>query len=476
MPEREITALKEALCQQQELLHKLQNDLDVEREASATAASEALSMILRLQGEKAAVKMEASQYKRLAEEKMTHADEALELFEDLIYQKEMEIACLEYQVQAYRQKLFGLGCSDSECELKIPENLLSMDENVQGNTHPQRSLRRNSMPVLPPAKFLISMKGSPERGRSHSPDIRDIAKVMEEEMGNEISAHSPDTEKKPDNSTVGDMDWYWEQIKKLDERVKEITDYKGITSTDLRKEPRSSSLIRHRSVGLLLDTARETISSAKSSKDRQSEAAPTVPSCSSNVHVFEVPPSQENERGSKGQPKQKRRLKLEGIDQRVGKSDSIPLEDIKTHVNEGSNMAKTMVPPPYQKNSLSKTSDAVVESQAKLPQTSRAPEMVEAERRGSRQELGHESQPKLRQMNETSEIVEVDSQCLRQESGSEGEELKMLKAIQKQLNSIEAEIRSWKAKKPSPSYELPQHSLCEVCILLWFFSLLYVHP
>ena len=57
----EIKALKEALCAQQQLLQKLYNELDVEREASSTAASEALSMILRLQGEKAAVKMEANQ-------------------------------------------------------------------------------------------------------------------------------------------------------------------------------------------------------------------------------------------------------------------------------------------------------------------------------------------------------------------------------------------------------------------------------
>ncbi|CAB4288887.1 unnamed protein product [Prunus armeniaca] len=102
MPETDITALTEALYAQQQLLQKLYSELDQEREASSTAADEALSMILRLQGEKSAMKMEASQYKRLAEEKICHAEEALAIFEDLIYQKEMEIASLEFQLQAYR--------------------------------------------------------------------------------------------------------------------------------------------------------------------------------------------------------------------------------------------------------------------------------------------------------------------------------------------------------------------------------------
>ncbi|CAF2121171.1 unnamed protein product [Brassica rapa] len=49
-------------------------------------------MILRLQEEKAALEMEASQYNRMAEEKMCHAETSLTLFEDLIYRKEMEMA------------------------------------------------------------------------------------------------------------------------------------------------------------------------------------------------------------------------------------------------------------------------------------------------------------------------------------------------------------------------------------------------
>ena len=106
--------MRDTLLAQQQLLEKLYAELDEEREASATATSEALDMILRLQGEIAVVKMEARHYKRVAEEKIGHAEASLEAFEELMYQKEMQIASLEFQVKAYRHKLMSLGCELQE--------------------------------------------------------------------------------------------------------------------------------------------------------------------------------------------------------------------------------------------------------------------------------------------------------------------------------------------------------------------------
>ena len=122
----DVTAMKETLRTQQQLLEKLDAELDEEREASATATSEALDMILRLQGEKAVVKMEASHYKRVAEEKIGHAEASLEAFEELMYQKEMQIASLEFQVKAYRHKLMSLGC-------ELQEDLLLLNRSDQRN-------------------------------------------------------------------------------------------------------------------------------------------------------------------------------------------------------------------------------------------------------------------------------------------------------------------------------------------------------
>lgn len=168
MSETEFSALKETLCAQQELLQKLYEELEAEREASASAVSEALSVILRLEGEKAAVKMESEQYKRLSEQKICHAEESLSIFEDVIYQKEMEVAALDHQVQAYRYKLLSMGCNDLD------------NENVVVET---TSIgRRNSCPV---------------------------SRIVEEEkMSQETCDQGSDS--------------YVEQMRKLDARVKEI--------------------------------------------------------------------------------------------------------------------------------------------------------------------------------------------------------------------------------------------------------------
>ncbi|KAL9224623.1 hypothetical protein vseg_000641 [Gypsophila vaccaria] len=174
----EIGDLKETLNAQQELLQKLYIELDVERESSATAADETLSMILRLQGEKAAMEMEAIQYKRIAEEKMFHAQETLETFQELIYQKEMQIASLEFQVQAYKFKLASLGFDDlASSELQYPEKIL----------------RRNGLvgEVSSP-----SLAKSFKRGYSLPPRV---------------------------NALQRDSESYLEEIKKLDEKVKGFT-------------------------------------------------------------------------------------------------------------------------------------------------------------------------------------------------------------------------------------------------------------
>ncbi|XP_076936168.1 uncharacterized protein LOC143603170 [Bidens hawaiensis] len=195
-------SLKEAIFTQQQLLQKLYNELEVERESTATAASEALAMILRLQGEKAAVKMESEHYKRLAEEKVNHAEESMEIFEELIQQKEMEIANLDYQVQAYRYKLSNLGLEDTgPNETKFPESLLQIGEK---ETSPESLLRRNS---APPKLFKLAYlkRSNLERNRSVSPDS-DIERSDE-------SHHNLDSDKQT----------YWEQIRKLDKIVEELT-------------------------------------------------------------------------------------------------------------------------------------------------------------------------------------------------------------------------------------------------------------
>ncbi|XP_058067732.1 uncharacterized protein LOC131217048 [Magnolia sinica] len=151
MAETEVAALKEALRAQHHILPKLDVDLEEEREASATAASEALSMILRLQEEKAAEKMEACQYKRMAEEKLRHVEESLAVFEEIMLRKEMEIVSLKFQVQAYRHKLLSIGFPDLDVgEMGFLENRFLHNKDVYSdNVIVHGTVRRyTSLPAM----------------------------------------------------------------------------------------------------------------------------------------------------------------------------------------------------------------------------------------------------------------------------------------------------------------------------------------
>lgn len=114
--ENECVALREMVSMQQKTIQDLNAELEEERNSSSTAANEAMSMILRLQREKAEVQMEARQFKRFAEEKMTHDQEELLSLEDLLYKREQIIQSLTCEVQAYKHRLMSFGLSEDEAE------------------------------------------------------------------------------------------------------------------------------------------------------------------------------------------------------------------------------------------------------------------------------------------------------------------------------------------------------------------------
>ncbi|XP_010910136.1 myosin-binding protein 7 [Elaeis guineensis] len=105
----EVAALREALATQQQTIQELCVELEEERNASSTAASEAMSMILRLQREKAEVQMEARQFKRFAEEKMAHDQRELAALDDLLYKRDQVLQSLSYELQACKHRLLSYG-------------------------------------------------------------------------------------------------------------------------------------------------------------------------------------------------------------------------------------------------------------------------------------------------------------------------------------------------------------------------------
>ncbi|KAM0951955.1 putative GTD-binding domain-containing protein [Dioscorea sansibarensis] len=107
--ENEVAALREAVAKQQETIQELCAELDEERNAAASAATETMSMILRLQREKAEGQMEARQFKRFAEEKMAHDQREIASLEDLLFRKDQALQSLSFEVQAYKHRLLSLG-------------------------------------------------------------------------------------------------------------------------------------------------------------------------------------------------------------------------------------------------------------------------------------------------------------------------------------------------------------------------------
>ncbi|CAJ2627719.1 unnamed protein product [Trifolium pratense] len=97
-----VDQLKRQIEYDKKCMDDLQRELEEERNASAIAANEAMSMITRLQEEKAALQMEAHQYLRMMEEQAEYDNEEIEKINDLLTEKEKEIQDLEAELEFYQ--------------------------------------------------------------------------------------------------------------------------------------------------------------------------------------------------------------------------------------------------------------------------------------------------------------------------------------------------------------------------------------
>ncbi|CAH2061288.1 unnamed protein product [Thlaspi arvense] len=241
--------LRIALYEMKEDVQRLQEELDAEREATATSASEAMSMILRLQGEKAALAMEASQYKRMVEETMTHAELSLELLEDLNYQKEVEIKNLECECHAYRCKLSSLGCSG-----------------IDDDDH-MRCCDRSQTP---------------------SPDPIDVDHLVPVEKG--VIEQSLDSSR---GHQEKNLDLYWEQVKKLDEQLKELKNLKSLNVSETKNGEKGEANIQdivpmQKVKGLCKPDVLVSKKSSKKKRDRSLKRDHAKATCSANDAEYQA--------------------------------------------------------------------------------------------------------------------------------------------------------------------------------------------
>ncbi|KAG8658434.1 uncharacterized protein LOC110610438 isoform X1 [Manihot esculenta] len=102
-----ISFLEKALKEEHAARAALNLELEKERNAAATAADEAMAMILRLQEEKASIEMEARQYQRMIEEKSAYDLEEMNILKEILLRREREKHFLEKEVETYRQMIFG---------------------------------------------------------------------------------------------------------------------------------------------------------------------------------------------------------------------------------------------------------------------------------------------------------------------------------------------------------------------------------
>ncbi|KAJ4716756.1 myosin-binding protein 3-like [Melia azedarach] len=80
-------------------------ELEQERMAAASAADEAMAMILRLQSGKSAIEIEANQYHRLAEQKQEYDREVIQSLQWIVMKHEAERSLLEDKLRSCMQKL-----------------------------------------------------------------------------------------------------------------------------------------------------------------------------------------------------------------------------------------------------------------------------------------------------------------------------------------------------------------------------------
>ncbi|KAL0414077.1 UNVERIFIED_CONTAM: putative myosin-binding protein 5 [Sesamum radiatum] len=97
-----IRLLEQTLEEERNARAALYVELEKERSAAATAADEAMAMILRLQEEKASIEMEARQYQRMIEEKSCYDAEEMDILKEILLRREKEKHFLEKEVEAYR--------------------------------------------------------------------------------------------------------------------------------------------------------------------------------------------------------------------------------------------------------------------------------------------------------------------------------------------------------------------------------------
>ncbi|XP_020112282.1 uncharacterized protein LOC109726866 [Ananas comosus] len=117
-----IEELRRAIEEERAARAALSRELEKERSAAASAADEAMAMMQRLHKEKAAVEIEARQYRRMVEEKSAYDGEEMATLKEILVRREREKYVLEMELEEYQQMMMnntgsgGGGGGGGRCE------------------------------------------------------------------------------------------------------------------------------------------------------------------------------------------------------------------------------------------------------------------------------------------------------------------------------------------------------------------------
>ncbi|KAF0890527.1 hypothetical protein E2562_003742 [Oryza meyeriana var. granulata] len=132
--------LRREVVEERDARVALQRELEKERSAAASAAEEAMAMILRLQKEKSALEIEARQLGRAVDERCAFYEDEVEELRDIVLVREREARALQKEVDAYR-RLLGLAEEeeDDEADMVTPHSTM-----VEGEPSSSKSVDRSS--------------------------------------------------------------------------------------------------------------------------------------------------------------------------------------------------------------------------------------------------------------------------------------------------------------------------------------------
>ncbi|XP_024365123.1 uncharacterized protein [Physcomitrium patens] len=162
--------LYETLQCERETLATLYSELEQERNCSASAASEALAMISRLQEEKASVQLEARQFQRMVLEKAMFDQEAIEALNELLMNREEEKLALVQEIHLCRERLDSLMKDERRQSLK-PKAIaqapnLNQNEKVMVTSNAAKEEQVKCVVKFSPMKSQLYEALFPDAGRS----------------------------------------------------------------------------------------------------------------------------------------------------------------------------------------------------------------------------------------------------------------------------------------------------------------------